>query len=121
MLTIRFNRTGRKNHAQFRVVVQEHTVAPGGRHVEVVGSYNPHQKKAVLKAERITYWLGQGAQMSDSAFNLCVKEGVIASDKKRPVKIARPVVSEETPVTKEAKAEAISESATEVSEEVKAE
>lgn len=97
MLTIRFNRTGRKNHAQFRVVVQEHTVAPGGRHVEVVGSYNPHQKVAVLKAERITYWLGQGAQLSDSAFNLFVKEGVIKSDKKRAVKIARPVKAEEAP------------------------
>jgi small subunit ribosomal protein S16 len=98
MLTIRFNRTGKKNHAQFRVVVQEHTVAPGGRHVEVLGSYDPHQKKAVLKAERITYWLGQGAQMSDSAFNLCVKEGVVKADKKRAVKIARSVkAAEETP------------------------
>ena len=98
MLTIRFNRTGKKNHAQFRVVVQEHTVAPGGRHVEVLGSFDPHQKKAVLKAERIQYWLGQGAQMSDTAFNLCVKEGVIKADKKRAVKIARPVKAEEAPV-----------------------
>ena len=96
MLTIRFNRTGRKNRASFRVVVQEHTVAPGGRHVEVVGSYDPHQKKAVLHAERIMYWLGQGAQMSDTAYNLFVKEGVVKSDKKRAVKIARPVKAEET-------------------------
>ena len=94
MLSIRFNRTGKKNYAQFRVVVQEHTVAPGGRHVEVLGSYDPHQKKAVLKSERIQYWLGQGAQMSDSAFNLFVKEGVVKADKKRAVKIARPVKEE---------------------------
>ena len=104
MLTIRFNRTGRKNRANFRVVVQEHTVAPGGRHVEVLGSYDPHQKKAVLQAERIQYWLSQGAQMSDTAFNLFVKEGVVKSDKKRSVKIARPVKAEEVPV-EEVKAE----------------
>jgi small subunit ribosomal protein S16 len=97
MLTIRFNRTGRKNRANFRVVVQEHTVAPGGRHVEVLGSYDPHQKKAVLKADRITYWLSQGAQMSDTTFNLFVKEGVVKADKKRAVKIARPVKAEEAP------------------------
>lgn len=97
MLTIRFNRTGRKNRANFRIVVQEHTVAPGGRHVEVLGSFDPHQKKAVLKAERIQYWLSQGAQMSDTAFNLCVKEGVVKADKKRAVKIARPVKAEEAP------------------------
>lgn len=103
MLTIRLNRTGRKNRANFRIVVQEHTVAPGGRHVEVLGSYDPHQKKAVLKAERIQHWLGQGAQTSDTVFNLLVKEGVVKSDKKRAVKIARPVKAEEAPV-EEAKA-----------------
>lgn len=101
MLTIRFNRTGRKNRAYFRVVVQEHTVAPGGRHTEVLGSYDPHQKKAVLKSERIQYWIGQGAQPSDSAWNLFVREGVVEG-KKRAVKMERPkpaepVVTEEAP------------------------
>ncbi|KKQ00443.1 MAG: hypothetical protein US09_C0011G0001, partial [Candidatus Moranbacteria bacterium GW2011_GWD1_36_198] len=39
MLTIRFSRVGRKNKAQFRVVLQQHTAAPTGRHVAVLGSY----------------------------------------------------------------------------------
>lgn len=96
MLTIRFNRTGRKNHASFRIVAQEHTVAPGGRHVEILGSYDPHQKKAVLRAERITYWIGQGAQISDTAYNLFVREGVVKADKKRSVKMKRPAVAQAT-------------------------
>jgi small subunit ribosomal protein S16 len=96
MLTIRFNRTGRKNRAYFRVVLQEHTVAPGGRHVEVLGSHDPHMKKTVLKADRIKYWLGQGAQASDTAFNLFVKEGIVEG-KKRAVKMRRPVKAEEAP------------------------
>mgnify|MGYP006269356609 CR=1 FL=1 len=94
MLTIRFNRTGRKNRAYFRVVLQEHTVAPGGRHVEVLGSYDPHMKQAVLKADRVKYWLGQGAQASDTAHNLFVREGIIEG-KKRSAKVARPVKAEE--------------------------
>lgn len=88
MLTIRFNRTGKKNRASFRVVLQEHTVAPGGRHVEMLGSYDPHSKKAVLKAERINYWIGKGAQISDSVYNLLIKQGIIKG-KKRAIKIKR--------------------------------
>ncbi|HEX8974693.1 MAG TPA: 30S ribosomal protein S16 [Patescibacteria group bacterium] len=89
MLTIRFARVGRKNRAQFRIVLQEHTVAPTGRHVEVLGSWDPHQKKAVLKAEKIQEWIKKGAQVSDTAYNLFVKEGVVEG-KKRAVKMERP-------------------------------
>jgi small subunit ribosomal protein S16 len=105
MLTIRFNRTGRKNRAYFRVVLQEHTVAPGGRHVEVLGSHDPHMKKTVLKAERIQYWLGQGAQASDTVHNLLVKEGVI-EDKKRAIKMERPAKAEEAPAAEASAKEA---------------
>lgn len=93
MLTIRFNRTGRKNRACFRVVVQEHTVAPGGRHVEVLGSYDPHMKKAVLKADRIKYWLEKGAQASESAHNLFIQEKIVEGEK-RAIKMKRPVKAE---------------------------
>ncbi|KKQ00008.1 MAG: 30S ribosomal protein S16, partial [Candidatus Moranbacteria bacterium GW2011_GWD2_36_198] len=90
MLTIRFSRVGRKNKAQFRVVLQQHTAAPTGRHVAVLGSYDPHQKVAVLKADKIKEWIAKGAQVSDSAYNLFVKEGVIEG-KKRAVKMVKAV------------------------------
>ena len=77
MLTIRFSRVGRKNRAQFRVVLQQHTAAPTGGHVAVLGSYDPHQKIAVLKADKIKEWIAKGAQVSNSAYNLFVKEGII--------------------------------------------
>lgn len=86
MLTIRFNRTGKKNKAQFRIVVQEHTVAPGGRHIEIVGSWDPHLKKGIFKDERIQHWIEKGAQVSDSVYNLLVKKEII-SGKKRIKKI----------------------------------
>jgi small subunit ribosomal protein S16 len=82
MLTIRFNRTGKRNKAQFRIVVQEHTVAPGGRHVEVLGSHDPHSKKSVLRAERIKYWIEKGAQASDSVWNLLIKKNIVTGSKR---------------------------------------
>ncbi len=120
MLTIRFARAGRRNRAQFRIVLQEKTAAPTGRHVEVLGSYDPHSKKAVLKADKIKDWVGKGAQVSDSVYNLFVKEGVIEG-KKRAVKMERPKVTEK-PVEEAAPAEeAVEEKKEEVAEEVKEE
>lgn len=110
MLTIRFNRFGRKNRAQFRIVVQERAVAPCGRHVEVLGSYDPHLKKSVIKSERVRYWLGKGAAASDATHNLFVKEGVIKG-KKRAVKMKRSQKNEapavETPSEKQADVPAV--------------
>ncbi len=99
MITIRFNRVGKKNKSYYRIVLQEHTIAPGGRHIAILGSYDPHLKKAVLEAEKIKEWIGKGAQVSDTAYNLFVKEGVIEG-KKRVVKVPKKAVPEVPAETK---------------------
>jgi small subunit ribosomal protein S16 len=86
MLTIRLARSGKRNKAQFKVMLQERTIAPGGRHVEILGSYDPHMKKAVLHKDRIKYWIEKGAYLSDTVHNLLVKNSVI-EDIKRKVKL----------------------------------
>jgi len=83
MLTIRLARIGKKNRAQFQVVLQEHTVAPGGRHVEILGNYDPHRKLAVLKEERIKYWLSKGANPSDTMHNLFITKGIVTGEKRK--------------------------------------
>lgn len=121
MLAIRLNRTGKRNRAYFRVVVQEHTKAPGKRHVEIVGSYDPHKKTTILKKDRILYWIGQGAQVSDAVHNMLVREGV-SEGKKIAKKMPRPVVKEaEAPAAEATPAEetpATETPAEEVKEEV---
>ncbi len=111
MLVIRFNRTGKRNLAFFRVVLQESTKAPGKRHVEILGSYNPHKKTSILKKERILYWIGQGAQVSPVVTNLLIREGVMTG-KKIAKKMPRPVAKEsaDVPVVadKEVKTEEVS-------------
>jgi len=81
MLAIRFSRVGRKNKPQFRLVVQEHTATPTGKNVEIVGSWDPSQKKGDFKNERIEYWLSQGAKASDSVHNLLISQKVIKGEK----------------------------------------
>ena len=98
------------------MMLQENTVAPGGRHIEILGSYNPHSKEAILKEDRIKYWVSKGAQMSDTAFNLLVKNKVIDGDK-RKVKVPAKKVEEKVEEVKNVKAEETSP----VAEEVKTE
>lgn len=86
MLVIRFSRVGKKNRAQFRIVAQERTAAPSGKHIEILGSYDPHFKKGVFKKERIEHWVKNGAQISDSVYNVLISQGVIKG-KKRFIKI----------------------------------
>lgn len=118
MLAIRFNRIGKKNQAAFRIVLQEKGRAPGRKHVEMLGSYEPHMKQIVLKKERILHWIGLGAQPSDSVHNLLVKEGVL-TDPKRAIKMEKPKAKEE-PVP-EAEAPVAEAPAEEAKEEVPAE
>ena len=99
MLTIRFARVGKRNKAQFKIVLQERTASPQGRHVEVLGSYEPHLKQAILEGERIKYWLSKGAHLSDTMHNLLVSKGVITGAK-RKVKVSAKKAEEAKPEEK---------------------
>ena len=68
MLAIRLARIGKKKKPFYRVVVIEKTRPRNGRFVEIVGTYDPLKKPAEVKlnAERVKYWLGCGAQPSET-------------------------------------------------------
>jgi small subunit ribosomal protein S16 len=77
MLVIRFQRTGRKGHAQFRVVVQDSRRTPtSGKIVAQIGTYDPHTKDAILNKEKATHYLTHGAQPSDRVVRLFTIEGI---------------------------------------------
>jgi small subunit ribosomal protein S16 len=77
MLTIRMQRTGRKGHAMFRVVVQDSRQAPtSGKVVAQLGSYDPHAKTLILDKEKASFYLEHGAQPSGRAVRLLKGEGV---------------------------------------------
>jgi small subunit ribosomal protein S16 len=88
MLAIRMQRTGRKGHAQFRVIVQDSHFHPTrGRVVAYLGSYNPHSKATTLDKELAAKYLGNGAQPSDRVAKLLQSEGIKLPDW---VKVSQP-------------------------------
>lgn len=77
MLVIRMQRTGRKGHAQFRVVVQDSRRTPtSGKVVAQIGTYDPHSKEVKLDKERAAHYLEHGAQPSPRAVMVLKSEGV---------------------------------------------
>ncbi|MGC1783089.1 MAG: 30S ribosomal protein S16 [Acidobacteriaceae bacterium] len=64
---IRLSRVGARKKPYYRVVVIEKDRARDGRSVEVIGTYNPRTSPATvnLKQDRVEYWTGKGAQLSD--------------------------------------------------------
>ncbi len=94
MLAIRMQRTGRKGHAQFRMIVQDSRFNPSsGRVVAFLGSYNPHAKTVILDKEKANKYLANGAQPTDRVVKIFKSEGVklpdwvsVSSPGKRTVK-----------------------------------
>ena len=80
-LKIRLARGGAKKRPFYRIVVAEASAPRDGRYVERVGTYNPmvpkdHDQRLTLKAERITYWLGQGAQPTERVQKMLAGAGL---------------------------------------------
>lgn len=125
MLVIRMQRTGRKGHAQFRVVVQDSRRTPtSGKIVALLGNFNPHTKTATLDKEKAEFYLKNGAQPSERVARLLKAEGVklpewvvLAADKKRAIRNVEKL-RRNRPAEPEAPAEAEEAAPAEETEEV---
>lgn len=114
MLAIRMQRTGRKGHAMFRMVVQDSRLTPtSGKVVASIGSYDPHTKVASLNKEKAGFYLEHGAQPSERVARLLQAEGValpkwvaISENKagklRNPEKLRKNQPKEEAPAAEEA-------------------
>ena len=69
MVVIRLSRGGSKKRPFYHLTVADSRVSRNGRFIERVGFYNPIARGAEqgsrIDLERLDYWVGQGAQMSD--------------------------------------------------------
>jgi len=72
MVRIRLRRVGSAHQPQYRVIVADKESPRDGRFIEIVGQYNPRTQPGtiVFDEERIYYWLGVGAQPSESVQKL---------------------------------------------------
>lgn len=76
MLSIRLRRIGKKGQVSFRVVAAEAKSKAKSKFVEDLGWVNPHTDKFELNNDRVAYWLGHGAQPSDTAADYIKKTGI---------------------------------------------
>ena len=82
MVTIRLARGGSKKRPFYHLTVTDSRNARNGRFIERVGFFNPiawgQEQRLRVDAERIEYWQGQGAQLSERVAKL-VKEAAAAA------------------------------------------
>lgn len=108
---IRMKKFGRKHRPFFRIVAVDGRRPRDGRVLEELGVYDPlvpeTDARAILKGERIQYWLGVGAQPSDKVAVLIKKYGQngkcldaqkealerLAASRRRPVVASAPVAA----------------------------
>ena len=94
MLKIRLQRTGRKNNPSFRAVLTDSkNSTKSGKFLEIVGSYNPKAGETVFKSDRIMYWVGKGAKLSDTMHNFLVHQKVIEGKKINALPKKKPTMS----------------------------
>ncbi len=69
---IRLKRFGTKNRRAWRIVVADAKMPRDGRFIEEIGYYDPlpKEEKIEVKAERLDYWVKQGAQVSPALKSL---------------------------------------------------
>jgi small subunit ribosomal protein S16 len=70
---------GKKRQPIYKVVAADARSPRDGKYIEAIGSYNPKTDPATieLNEERALYWLGCGAQPTETVKNLLNKKGIL--------------------------------------------
>lgn len=83
MVVIRLARGGAKKRPFYSLVVADSRTRRDGRFIERIGFYNPiaTEKEEGLRiaADRLSYWQGQGAQLSGAVERLVKRAGAAAA------------------------------------------
>lgn len=96
MLKIRLQRVGRKHEPVFRLVLTDSkNSTKSGRFLEILGSYDSRRPAKDFKAERITYWISKGAQVSGTVHNMFIDLKIIKGEKLNVLPRKSPIVKEE--------------------------
>lgn len=76
---LRLRRMGKKFQPVYKVVAADSRAPRDGKFIESIGLYNPNTDPATvdIETERALYWLGVGAEPTDTVKNLLSKKGVL--------------------------------------------
>ena len=117
---IRLARGGSNGAPFHKIVVADQRCPRDGRFIERVGSYNPllpadHAERVVVKADRVKFWLGAGAQPTERVAKLLSKLGLCEAPviNERPQKSAPKAKAQERAKAKAEAAAAAAEATAE--------
>ncbi len=87
---IRLSRVGKTKQPSYRLIVSEKSKDPWGTNLEVLGTVNPRREPTAvaLKADRVKYWIGKGAQASDTVWNLLIDQKIVEGAKRKKLSIS---------------------------------
>jgi small subunit ribosomal protein S16 len=96
MLKIRLQRVGRKHEPVFRLVLTDSkNSTKSGKTLETLGNYDArHGDSAVVNAERVVYWMSQGAQTTPTVHNMLVEKKVITGKKINNLPLKKAIVKD---------------------------
>ena len=94
-MKIRLARGGSKKRPFYRIVAADSRMPRDGRFIEKLGTYNPllpkdSEERVKMNLERIEYWVGQGAQVTDRVARFLEAAGVNAKTERNNPKKAEP-------------------------------
>ena len=99
---LRLKKMGAKGRPFYRIVASDSRSPRDGRFLDTVGTYNPIMKDApvTVDEEKALYWLGNGAQPTDTVRSILSKQGIMKkyadSKKKAPKKTTKTTTKKTT-------------------------
>ena len=63
---LRLRKTGTRNKPSYRIVATDSRCPRDGRFLEILGFYDPRGHQEKIDLERAKYWIGVGAQPSET-------------------------------------------------------
>jgi small subunit ribosomal protein S16 len=101
MVKIRLRRVGRKKAPSYRVVVADSQSPRDGKFIEIIGQYTPREKGGQgglqVNEERANYWLGVGAQPTDTVRSLLRRAGVLK--RRHETRLGRTLSAKAVPIS----------------------
>ncbi|MDX9924542.1 MAG: 30S ribosomal protein S16 [Ignavibacteriaceae bacterium] len=87
---LRLKRMGKKKQPVYKLVAADARSPRDGKFIEAIGLYNPKSDPAVVEInqDRALYWLGVGAQPTDTVRNLLSAEGVLLKHNLKSKKVS---------------------------------
>lgn len=81
-LKLRLSRHGAKKRPFYRIVVADSRAPRDGRHIEILGTFNPllpkdSEERVKLKEDRVKHWIGVGAQPTDRVHRFLDAAGIL--------------------------------------------